>query len=104
VALRTRECLVFATTLAFRHGLAKLAAVWDQPYLETCCRSALHRLRLSGDAGRPADLPDGPCLARIASMGLCDRRADGRFTITAAGVRRHQAEVRSRRPVRTMAP
>jgi hypothetical protein len=75
--------------------------VWDQPYLETCCRSALHRLRLSGDSGRPADLLDGPCLLRIASMGLCDQRSDGRFMINANGARRHQSEVLKRSPIRT---
>ncbi|HEY4044690.1 MAG TPA: hypothetical protein VGM32_22995 [Rhodopila sp.] len=75
--------------------------MWDQPYLETCCRSALHRLRLSGEAGRPPDLLDGSCLARIASMRLCDQRADGRFVITADGVRRHATEVLKQPAVRT---
>jgi hypothetical protein len=90
-----------ATGLAFHHGMAKFAPVWDQPYLETCCRSALHRLQLSGGAGRPADLLDGPCLTRIASMGLCDQRADGRFAINAEGIRRHQTQVLKRHAVRT---
>jgi hypothetical protein len=71
--------------------------VWDQPYLETCCRSALHRLHLSGESGRPPDLLDGACLVRIASMGLCERREDGRFAINAAGVERHATEVLKRR-------
>ena len=60
-------------------------AMWDQPYLETCCRSALHRLQLSGQGGRPPDLLDSKCLFRIASMGLCDQRPDGRFVINAEG-------------------
>jgi hypothetical protein len=78
--------------------------VWDQPYLETCCRSALHRLHLSGNAGRPPDLLDGQCLLRIASIGLCDQRPDGRFAISAEGVVRHATEVLKRPLVRTMAP
>jgi hypothetical protein len=71
--------------------------MWDQPYLETCCRSALHRLCLSGPAGRPPDMLDGPCLVRLASMGLCDQRADRRFAINPAGVRRHSTEVLKQR-------
>jgi hypothetical protein len=77
--------------------------VWDQPYLETCCRSALHRLQLSGRAGRPPGSLDGTCLLRIASMGLCDQRADGRFVISAEGARRHAAEVLQRHSAKTMA-
>jgi hypothetical protein len=68
-------------------------SMWNQPYLETCCRSALHRLVLAGPAGRPPALKDGPCLVRLAGMGLAAERADGRFGITDAGVARHQAEV-----------
>jgi hypothetical protein len=83
--------------------MEKPAPMWNQPYLETCCRSALHRLHLSGATGRPPDLPDGACLARIAAMGLCDRRADGRFAINAEGIRRHESEVLTHRPVRTAA-
>ena len=60
--------------------------MWNQPYLETCCRSALHRLVLSGAAGRPAGLKDGPCLARLADAGLATRRADERFAVTEAGL------------------
>jgi hypothetical protein len=89
--------------LAFRRDIEKVVLVWDQPYLETCCRSALHRLYLSGPEGRPPDLLDGPCLVRIASMGLCDQRQDARFAINAAGMLRHSAEVLKRRPVRTAA-
>jgi hypothetical protein len=91
------------TRLAFRRGIEKFVTVWDQPYLETCCRSALHRLQLSGRAGRPSDLMDGSCLARIASMGLCDQGVDGRFTINAEGGRRHQSEILKHRTVRTAA-
>ncbi|HEX3573702.1 MAG TPA: hypothetical protein VHU42_03790 [Rhodopila sp.] len=78
--------------------------MWNQPYLETCCRSALHRLQLSGRSGRPPDLLDGPCLVRLASMGLCDQRADRRFVINAAGTSRHGTEVLRPRPVRKAAP
>lgn len=67
--------------------------MWDEPYLETCCRSALHRVVLSGAAGRPAGLKDGACLQRLAGMGLVVLRPDGRFGITPAGVARHAGEV-----------
>jgi len=79
--------------LAFHRYLANFILVWDQPYLETCCRSALHRLHLCGSAGRPPGLMDDPCQRRLATMGLCDWQADGRFTITPAGRRRHATEV-----------
>ncbi|MEJ0017061.1 MAG: hypothetical protein WDN25_10935 [Acetobacteraceae bacterium] len=72
--------------------------VWDEPYLETCCRSALHRLVLSGDEGRPAGLKDGPCLVRLAAMGLAADRQDGRYAITSEGERRHALDV-LKRPV-----
>ncbi len=68
-------------------------AVWDQPYLETCCRAALHRLFLCGRAGRPAGLADDPCLKRLSDMDLCRRRGDGRYEITLTGARRHATEV-----------
>jgi hypothetical protein len=72
------------------------AIVWDEPYLETCCRSALHRLTLSGRIGRPPGLKDGSCLVRLAEMGLALRRADGRYAITQAGAGRHEREVMKR--------
>ena len=53
--------------------------MWNEPYLETCCRSALHRVVLSGAQGRPPGMKDGPCLVRLAGMGLVCERADGRF-------------------------
>lgn len=65
--------------------------MWDQPYLETCCRSALHRLLLAGGAGRPADLKDAGCLRRLENKGLAEPRADGRFQLTEAGRERHGA-------------
>ncbi len=67
--------------------------MWDQPYLETCCRSALHRLRLCEAPGRPAGLKDGPCLERLAGMGLAQQRPDGRYELTSTGLARHAAEV-----------
>ena len=73
---------------------------WNQPYLETCCRSALHRLVLSGAAGRPGGQKDDPCLARLAGMGLAARREDGRFAVTDAGSTRHAQEVLKRAVVR----
>jgi hypothetical protein len=72
--------------------------MWNEPYLETCCRSALHRLTLVGAAGRPEGLKDGPCLERLAGMGLARRREDGRYEITPAGEARHQSEVLKRTP------
>lgn len=59
--------------------------MWDERYLETCCRSALHRLVLSGVTGRPDGVRDAPCLARLVEAGLAERRADGRFLATGAG-------------------
>jgi hypothetical protein len=68
--------------------------MWREPYLETCCRSALHRLTLVGAAGRPEGLKDGPCLERLQGMGLARRRAgDGRFEITPEGTARHASEI-----------
>ncbi|MXV43757.1 hypothetical protein GS501_01630 [Saccharibacter sp. 17.LH.SD] len=79
---------------------------WDEPYLETCCRSALHRLLLSGDGGRPVAAPAGaripdfrqslkdrPCLERLQERGFARQREDGRFIITAEGVARHAIEI-----------
>jgi hypothetical protein len=67
--------------------------MWSQPYLETCCRSALHRVHLCSEQGRPAGLADDPCLQRLREMGLCHQRDDGRFEITRAGQQRHATEV-----------
>lgn len=67
--------------------------MWDQSYLETCCRSALHRLLLCEAPGRPAGLKDGPCLERLTGMGLAQRRPDGRYELTAAGLARHATEI-----------
>ena len=70
-----------------------MKAMWHEPYLETCCRSALHRLTLVGGPGRPDGLKDGPCLERLRSMGLPRQRLDGRFEITAEGEARHAQEI-----------
>lgn len=67
--------------------------MWNEPYLETCCRSALHRLALCGSAGRPATEKDRPCLERLANRTLAQVGADGRFRPTAAGIERHRKEV-----------
>lgn len=67
--------------------------MWNEPYLETCCRSALHRLVLCGELGRPPGLKDGACLVRLAGMRLAHERIDGRFEITATGRARHAAEI-----------
>ena len=72
--------------------------MYDEPYLETCCRSALHRLVLSAEIGRPGGLKDGPCLERLAEMGLATTAGE-RFRPTEAGRRRHAGEVlKLRRP------
>ncbi|WP_086638334.1 hypothetical protein [Acetobacter okinawensis] len=67
--------------------------MWNEPYLQTCCRSALHRLYLAGPGGRPAGLKDDPCLERLERMGLVARNPDGRFVATDAGQARHGLEV-----------
>ncbi len=67
--------------------------MWSEPYLETCCRAALHRLSLTADDGRPGALKDGPCLERLTGMGLAAPRADGRYAMTAAGRARHASEI-----------
>ncbi|MGG5820498.1 hypothetical protein [Falsiroseomonas sp. HW251] len=67
--------------------------MWNEPYLETCCRSALHRLTLVGAPGRPPGLKDGPCLERLTAMGLARTREDGRYAITPAGEARHGVEI-----------
>lgn len=71
--------------------------MWNEPYLETCCRSALHRLTLVGPKGRPPGLADAPCLQRLSFMGLAVQRADGSFAITGEGVARHASEILARR-------
>ncbi len=67
--------------------------MWNQPYLETCCRSALHRLLLCGALGRPDGLKDGPCLARLSGLGLARLRDDGRYILSDAGRSRHAREI-----------
>ena len=67
--------------------------MWDEPYLETCCRSALHRLTLVGPPGRPGGLKDGPCLSRLEGLGFARERPDHRFEATAEGLARHADEI-----------
>jgi Mn-dependent DtxR family transcriptional regulator len=38
-------------------------------------------------------MKDGPCLKRLAAMGLAALRPEGRFEITEAGLARHASEV-----------
>lgn len=75
--------------------------MWNQPYLETCCRSALHRLTLCEPVGRPGGYKDAPCLERLCGMGLAQERADGRFEITRDGRARHAQEVLRQPQVRS---
>lgn len=74
-------------------GAGKGEAMWNDPYLETCCRSALHRLVLCGPIGRPGGWKDGRCLLRLAESGYAVQRPDGRFTPTDAGCRLHRTEI-----------
>jgi hypothetical protein len=74
-------------------GSSEMTVTWSQPYLETCCRAALHRLYLCAGGGRPAGLADDPCLRRLLGMGLCRRREDGSFEMTPIGQERHATEV-----------
>jgi hypothetical protein len=67
--------------------------MWNEPYLESCCRSALHRLTLVDRSGRPGGLVDEPCLLRLQGMGLAVQAADGSFSITAPGRVRHAREI-----------
>jgi len=67
--------------------------MWSQPYLETCCRSALHRLLLCGGIGRPPGLKDGRCLERLAALGFAAQRDDGRYVLTRAGLARYDTEI-----------
>ena len=71
--------------------------MYNEPYLETCCRSALHRVTLSGGSGRPDGMKDGPCLHRLAAMGFVCERPDGRFETTGPGRARHSSEIERRR-------
>ena len=77
-----------------------MLTVWNAPYFETCFHSDLHRLGLRENAGRPAGLKDGPCLARLVANGLAIKRRDGRYALTEAGSLRHRREV-LKRPVPT---
>ncbi len=67
--------------------------MWNQPYLETCCRAALHRLFLTRGGTRPAGVPDEACLRRLCGMGFAAETAPGAFGMTEAGAARHAAEV-----------
>ena len=72
--------------------------MWKEPYLETCCRAALHRLVLAAADGRPPDLKDGPCLVRLTGMGLAAERPDSRYALTDAGSARHASEILHQKP------
>ncbi|MEA2777349.1 MAG: hypothetical protein QOF90_2755 [Acetobacteraceae bacterium] len=83
----------YVCRIAFLRRPGNSGLVWNQPYLETCCRAALHRLHLCGQAGRPPGLMDEACQRRLADMGFCSIGADGRCMITRTGQRRHADEV-----------
>jgi hypothetical protein len=46
--------------------------------------------------GRPAGLKDGPCLERLAGIGLARKRDDGRYVLTDTGRSRHTTEILKR--------
>jgi hypothetical protein len=71
--------------------------MWNEPYLETCCRSALHRLKLSGKIGRPSGHKDGPCLMRLTELGLATARRDARYEVTSTGITCHSQVVQRRK-------
>lgn len=70
--------------------------MWNDPYLETCCRSALHRLSLCDERGRPdgtrAELKDARCLDRLEHLGFAVH-VDDCYRMTEAGVARHDREI-----------
>ena len=70
-----------------------MKAMWNEPYLETCCRAALHRLFLTHGGTRPAGLPDEPCLRRLCTMGFAEEVTPERFAMTETGAKRHESEV-----------
>ena len=75
-----------------------ITGMYNDPYLETCCRAALHRLSLAGAAGRPAAEKDGPCLTRLAAKGfaceaISSEATGDRFILTPAGIARHASEI-----------
>lgn len=72
--------------------------MWNEPYLETCCRSALHRLSLAGKAGRQRGLRDEPCLARLKRKGFACLSENDRYHLTPEGEKRHLTEVMRRAP------
>jgi hypothetical protein len=79
-----------------------LHVMWDEPYLESCCRSALHRLVLAGDSGRPPEPKDQPCLERLEGMKLATLRPDGRYVTTGSGQARHGSEILSARRLKAV--
>jgi hypothetical protein len=79
--------------LAARQKAREEGSMWREPYLETCCRSALHRVILSGNSGRPPGLADHPCLMRLQRQSLVEFSPPGRFVATLAGKARHRTEI-----------
>jgi hypothetical protein len=67
--------------------------MWRDPYLETCCRSALHRVASADSCGRPGGLADEPCLLRLARMGMVALQPEGRYMATALGMARYRSEI-----------
>ena len=89
--------LRWKTRLPWASHAAILPLMWNEPYLETCCRSALHRLLLCGHAGRPdahrAELKDARCLERLEQLGFAVH-VESHFAITPDGRARHDREIR----------
>src|SRR5579863_2441881 len=87
---------VALATRTDRSDEVRADGMWNEPYLETCCRSALHRLWLSGSAGRPTGYKDGPCLVRLAGLGLAALRSDARYELTGSGIHCHHRTIQHR--------
>lgn len=66
---------------------------WAEPYLESCCRCALHRLKLAEPSGRPIESRDAPCLVRLCTEGFAREAIDGRIHLTSQGAARHEVEI-----------
>ena len=79
--------------MQFHAGSVILRGMWNEPYLETCCRAARHGLFRAGGDGGLGGVKDAPGLDRLERMGLARCNAGERFVATDAGLVRHAREV-----------
>ena len=70
----------------------------EQTYLETCCRSALHRLWLSRQFRTPRREQGWPVPAAAGRLGLAAARGDARYEMTSVGINWHCQVIDARRP------